>query len=320
MPVPALETCTTKTMCMRGIAGSGAGQLFYPAGVAVDGSGHLFVADSVLWRVEEFSSSGKFIRAWGGVGTGAGQLDAPHGIAVDGSGDVFVADPGEERVDEFSSAGPQVSFTRAWGWGVIDGQSQFEDCTTTCRLGLAVGGAGQLSGAAGVAVDGLGDVFVINGYNNRVDEFSSVGAEVSFTRAWGWGVLDRMPHFETCTTTTGCKTGLEGGGSGQLGGPDSGPYPAGVAIDGWGDVFVADNGNDRVDEFSSVSAKSPSLGPGDGASPTATSNLRRAPPPACLVAVAPAPVRSTGPTPSQSTARATCSPSTPTTHGWTSLA
>jgi DNA-binding beta-propeller fold protein YncE len=222
----------------------------------------VFVADTSNERIDEFSASGAFIKAWGwGVadgaghfeicttaclgqgglsGGGAGEFASPDGVAVDASGDVFVADYYNSRVDEFSSAG---AFIKAWGWGVADGQSQLETCTTTCQFGLGGGGAGQLHGAYGIALDGSGEVFVTDYNNNRIVEFSLAGA---FIRAWGWGVTDGAGHLETCTTT--CRAGSPGGGAGQLNSPDK------VAVDVSADVFVTDYYNARVDEFSSAGA------------------------------------------------------------------
>ena len=70
-------------------------------------------------------------------GAGAGQFERPRGVATDSSGDVYVADEEAQRIDEFSADG---SFIEAYGWGVIDGASQFETCTSTstCRAGATV--------------------------------------------------------------------------------------------------------------------------------------------------------------------------------------
>ena len=94
----------------------------------------------------------------------------PVGVAVDGTGDVFVSDGGNQRIVEFTSVG---AFVRAWGWGVTDGQSKLEVCTSICRAGLSGGGAGQFNTPWGLAVDASGDVFVADELNERVDEFSS---------------------------------------------------------------------------------------------------------------------------------------------------
>ena len=71
--------------------GDGAGQFYFPNGVAVDGSGDVFVTDYNDNRLDEFTSAGSLVQTWGTAGGGAGQLNEPYGVAVDGAGDVFVA-------------------------------------------------------------------------------------------------------------------------------------------------------------------------------------------------------------------------------------
>ena len=109
----------------------------------------------------------------GSTGGGAGELYGPLGVATDPSGDVYVADSGNERIDEFSAAG---AFIEAYGWGVSDGASQFETCTTTCQAGILGGGAGQFDDPHGVATDRSGDVYVADYAIDRIDEFSAAGA------------------------------------------------------------------------------------------------------------------------------------------------
>ncbi len=161
----------------------GEGQLKAPQGIGVDQttldptSGDVYVADTGNARVEQFSSTGEFLSAWGwGVadggnasevctsgchagipGSGAGQLSAPVSIAVDSAsgpaqGDVYVGDSANNVIDELSPSGSPL--------GTIAGPS------TGSRF-QAVGG---------VAVDGEGNVWVVDGGANRVYEFSSGGA------------------------------------------------------------------------------------------------------------------------------------------------
>ena len=207
------ETCTST--CRAGIDGGGAGQLTAPTAsppiaratstspiTTTTGStssppparssrptaGALATAPAGLRPAPAPASAGI-------AGGGAGQLDDPWGVATDSSGDVYVADYDNERIDEFSAAG---AFIKAYGWGVSDGASQFETCTSTCQRGFGGGGAGQLYGPEGVATDRSGDVYVADSDNERIDEFSAAGV---FIKAYGWGVSDGASQFETCTST-----------------------------------------------------------------------------------------------------------------------
>ena len=78
--------------------------------------------------------------------------------------------------------------------------------------------AGQLSGPDGVAVDSLGDLWIADTKNDRVEELSETG---SFIR----------------------ELGSKGSGAGQLDSPEN------LALDSRGDVLVADTKNNRIDEF-----------------------------------------------------------------------
>src|SRR5579875_724117 len=88
-----------------GTAGAGQGQFNGPKGIAIGPNGDLYVADALNNRIEEFSSSGQFIRTWGTKGTGDGQFNEPWGIAVNQSGQVYVADTWNHRIQEFDATG-----------------------------------------------------------------------------------------------------------------------------------------------------------------------------------------------------------------------
>ncbi len=110
-------------------------------------------------------------------------------------------------------------------------------------------GAGQVSSPAGVAVDlATHDVYVADTGNARIDEFEANG---TFIRAWGWGVADGLPVFETCTLS--CQAGIPGSGPGQF------TSPTFVAVDNStgaskGDVYVGDRGDELVTKFSESGA------------------------------------------------------------------
>ena len=150
-----------------GRRGSGNGQFDNPVGVAVDGSGNVFVADSGNLfdadsnnaRIQKFDHEGTFLTTWGTSGSGNGQFRRPVGVAVDGSGNVFVADTDNARIQKFDSGG---TFLTTWG-----------------TFGSA---NGQFMTPVGVAVDGSGNVFVTDFDNNRIQKFDNGG---TFLTTWG---------------------------------------------------------------------------------------------------------------------------------------
>jgi YD repeat-containing protein len=155
------EICTKE--CKPGIAGNGNGQFNSPHGLAVDTSGDLWVADCSNNRIEEFSSSGTYVRQAGTYGSGNGQLSCPAGLAISG-GNVYVADYGNDRVDEFNATGG------------------FES-----KFGSEGSGLGQLNGPVNIAADTAGDLYVADLKNNRVEEFSSAGTALNTFGSHGTG-------------------------------------------------------------------------------------------------------------------------------------
>jgi DNA-binding beta-propeller fold protein YncE len=179
------------------------------------------VAAGVLARVpaaSAFSQRGHtFAFSFAGKGEGAGLLSRPEGVAVnEASGDVYVVDAANERVERFSSSG---EFIGAWGWGVGDGKSEYEICTSSCKAGIAGEGEGQMDSPTAIAVDNATssedpsreDVYVLAdtaAQNNVIEKFTTSG-----------GFLGEL-HFV-------------GGEPGALGG---------VAVDSSGMVSVSDLG------------------------------------------------------------------------------
>ncbi len=190
-PAGALDTHVLSSSF--GASGSGAGQLAegggegqHIDGVAVDSSTHdIYVADTGNHRVDEFSASGTFIRAWGwGVadglpmletctltcqaglaGTGAGQFTTPTFVAVDNSAgpsgdDVYVGDSSENAVLKFTATGVLLS-----GWG------------TGGKLDGSTATDGPFGELAGIAVDGAGRLLVI-GESSEVFQFAQNGTFV----------------------------------------------------------------------------------------------------------------------------------------------
>jgi hypothetical protein len=147
-----------------------------------------------------------------------------------------------------SARGPVVTIVCALAAMLALGASSPAGAIETHVFSSSFGGAGssagQMSSPSGVAVNTVThDVYVADTGNLRIDEFSSTG---TFIRAWGWGVADGLPAFETCTLI--CQAGISGSGPGQF------IKPAFIAVDNStgpsaGDIYVGDTGSGLISKF-----------------------------------------------------------------------
>jgi uncharacterized protein (DUF2147 family) len=262
------EVCTVAASCQQARAGNRGGELSgFVLGVATDTTGNVFVVDTSNERIQEYDSSGNWQRAWGkdvvaGGGTGfevctvaadckqgevgelGGELNNPSGVATDAAGNVYVIDVQNDRIQKFDSSG---SFERAWGKDVDSGGGTgFEVCTVaaSCKQGAPGGLGGELGFNAldgGLTVDPAGNVYVAQ--DQRIQKFDSSG---NWERAWGRDVVaGGGTGFEVCTVAASCKMGAIGGLGGEL------DFPSGAATDAAGNIYVADEGNARIQKFDS---------------------------------------------------------------------
>ena len=211
---------------MPGFFGDGgpatSAKLNFPEGVAVDRKGNVYIADYANSRVRKVSRGGTIttIAGTGKVGGDSGnggpatkaRLDGSTDVAVDGNGNVYIVESnpdydGDPRSGIVRKVNRRGTITRFAGTG---------------RTGLGVSGDGgpatssQFRWVGGVAVDGQGNVYI--------------AADVR---------VRKVNHAGTITTFAGTDAaGFSGDGgpatSARLGGPH------GVAVDGKGNVYIAD--------------------------------------------------------------------------------
>jgi hypothetical protein len=219
--------------------------LSYKAMWAIVAASCALVCASVFGVGAAAAAEGSF----GEEGSDAAQFDEPSGAAVDqASGDVYLVDRNNQRVEKFDAAG---KFLAAWGWGVADGTTgALQACTTTCFGGIKGPGAGQFNSPEGVAVDNatnpldtsVGDVYVVDVRNHRVEKFSSSGA---FLLMFG-GEVNEATKGDVCLAGEKCEAGTAGTANGQFEiGGRAGDY---IAVGSTGTVYVGDE--NRVQEFS----------------------------------------------------------------------
>ena len=194
-------------------------QLFFPSGVAVDGSGNLYIADRSNHRVRRVDPAG-VITTVAGTGEGgfagdtglatSAQLAFPEGVAVDMAGNLYIADVGNHRVRKVDPAGviTTVAGAGAWRYGGDGGPAT----------------SAQLHSPEGMAVDAAGNLYIADVGNHRVRKIDSAGV-----------------------ITTVAGTGERGhGGDGRLAASAQLQSPRGVTVDAAGNLYIADSSNHRV--------------------------------------------------------------------------
>jgi uncharacterized protein (TIGR03663 family) len=234
-----------------GSAGTGPGQFngkFSPSigGIAVAPNGNVYVTDTWNGRVQEFTPTGAFIRAWGKQNLAQDHLKVddfygPRGIAVGTTGWVYVADTGHKRVQVFDLNG---KFLRSIG-----------------RSGT---GLGQFNEPSSVAVDPTGRLFVADYWNSRIQVFNVMGqAQLSFNvMAWQSGSYDE-PQIAVDATgrvfvpdpagarmlvySPSGKPLYAWGGVGTANGQFT--KPVGAVAGSGGTILISDPGNSRIQAF-----------------------------------------------------------------------
>ena len=193
--------------------------LYSPWGVAVDGGGNVYIGDSLNNRVRKVSTDGVISTV---AGTGAARysgdggpateasLNAPDGVAVDAEDNLLIADSDNSLVRKVTPGGIISTAAGSGVWGDAG------------DLGPAT--AAQLMVPVGVTTDTAGNFYVAESWGNRIRKVTADG------------MIDT----------------IAGNGSYGYSG-DGGPataaelqFPSGVAVDGTGNVYIADTYNYRV--------------------------------------------------------------------------
>jgi DNA-binding beta-propeller fold protein YncE len=202
-------------------------------GIAVDGSGNVYVSDSSAGRIHVYNALGIETTSWGTQGTGFGQMLHPQGLTTDAAGNVYVADPDALRIDKFTSTG---TFVTAWGMplyaGAVAGVAYPHD--------VAVDSSGRVFAPDALAGSIVVLVFTSGGTLQQI--FGSPDPDTSgacpLRTPWGVAVgpsgglyvsstgEDRIRAFDeahtACPTPNFGTAGTSGGGGGNGGGPSGG--------------------------------------------------------------------------------------------------
>ncbi len=249
-----------------------------PSGVAVDGAGQIFIADTANYRIRVVGLGGVISTVAGnghtsflgdnGPAWGATLLN-PWAIAADSAGNLYIADQVNLRIRRVDA-----------GTGIITTVAGSD------QLGYSGdGGPATQAGFSfpqGVAVDPTGNIFIADTLSNRIRKVDAATKIITTVAGNGQdtGSVDGVPATQSAVVsptgiafdlnsnllivetdgnkvrkvdrTTGIITTIAGSGVQGFAG-DGGlavnaqlNQPKSVAVDSVGDIFIADNGNNRV--------------------------------------------------------------------------
>jgi hypothetical protein len=199
------------------VDGSGTAARFaYPWGIAVDASGNVFVADSGNHTIRKITPSG-FVTTLAGLAGQAGSADGsgsaarfnnPSSIALDASGNLWVTDYLNCTLRKVTSAGVVTTVAGAPGqYGSADG----------------VGSAARFSFPDGLALDEMGNIYVVDTNNHAIRKVTPAGEVTTFA-----GTLQQSGYRDS------------------VDGPPLFSDPGGIIQEPNGSFLVTDRGNSVV--------------------------------------------------------------------------
>ena len=188
-----------------------------PSGIVADATGNLYVADTLNHTIRKVTAAGAVTTLAGAAGANgfadgtasAARFHGPQGLALDASGNLFVADTNNNAIREIATATGGV--TTVAGQSAIAGSADGADSQAEFHY------------PSGVAVDTQGNLYVADTDNHTLREVAPAGAV---------STLAGLAGFSGSADGVGTAARFD--------------FPTGVAVDGSGDIYVADASNDTI--------------------------------------------------------------------------
>jgi hypothetical protein len=284
------------TSTFAGVAGTpgstdatgSAARFNFPAGLAIDGSGNLYVADTGNDTIRKVTAAG-VVSTLAGVAGASGSADgtgsaarfaAPADVTVDSTGTLYVADTGNSTIRMVTGAGVVTTFAgRAGSTGSADGTGSAarffspegvavtggatatiyvaDTASDTIRLITAGGAVSTLAGGAGSvgSTDGFGSAARFN-HPAQVTVDGSSNVYVSDTD-------NSTIRLVTPGGAVGTLAGVAGvtGSADGIGSAARFNHPTGLSVDITGDIYVADTDNHIIRVVAALSAPQVVTGP-----------------------------------------------------------
>jgi uncharacterized protein YjiK len=212
----------------------------YPTGIAMGGTGELYVADTANYTIRKLTPIGtdwlvSTIAGFPGVfGSADGTNDTarfsrPSGIAVDSSGSIYVADQSFNTIRKITSLGANWVVSTIAG---LSGSTGSADGTNSDA---------RFQYPFGLALDDAGSIYVTDQNNYTVRKLTQNGVD------WLVGTLAGAPGLSGTADGSGINARFR--------------FPAGIAVDGAGNVYIADAGNNIIRRITSAGFVTTVAGP-----------------------------------------------------------
>jgi len=216
-----------------------------PTGMAMDGGGNLYLADTVNNSIRKITPDGTTTTFAGGQagsadgnGTNA-SFRSPVGVVVDANGNLYVADQSNNTIRKITPDGTVSTLA-----GFPGSKGGVDDSGTNARF----------THPAGLALDGAGNLYVADTGNNRIRTVTPDGV---------------------VSTLAGPLTNSAGGSTDGASTNASFYFPVALAVDVSTNIYIADTGNDTIRKItpdgtvSTLAGKPRSRGSSDGAATNA---------------------------------------------------
>ena len=261
-------TTVAGTAGTAGVTADTPAKFHEPFGVAVDGAGTIYVADTNNGAIRKISPAGVVTTLAGGNGVGyadgtglAAKFKEPHGIAVDSTGNLYVADYENNVVRKVTATGVVTTLAGTYKvTGTADGE----------------GAAARFMLLQGIAVDSAGNVYVADGGARTIRKITPSGVVTTLAGA-STGVRFGEPrgvavdasgsalYVTDYTANVILKVTLPAGvvstvaGTSPTAGSTDGTTttalfnaPSSIAVDSANNLYVADTANNTVRKISAA--------------------------------------------------------------------